>query len=59
MDLFSRPPPTSDFVTAYLSGDLIEALDRYILENGPGINRSEALGDAFRQWCTDRGYLRR
>lgn len=53
-----KPPGTGgDFVTALLSTPLVHALDRYIAEEAPGKNRSDALRDAFKQWCIDRGYI--
>jgi hypothetical protein len=52
-------PPTdkADFVTALLSGPLIRALDKYIVEEAPGRNRSDVLKLAFKEWCIDRGYV--
>jgi len=47
----------ADFVTALLSGPLLRALDRYIVEEAPGRNRSDALRIAFKEWCVDRGYI--
>lgn len=46
-----------DFVTAMLTPRLIEALDRYIREEAPGRTRSDALREAFKEWCIDRGYI--
>ncbi|WP_119271465.1 hypothetical protein [Taklimakanibacter deserti] len=48
-----------DFVTALLSPVLVAALDRYIREEAPHSNRSDALREAFTEWCVDRGYINR
>jgi hypothetical protein len=47
-----------DFVTVLLSAELMEALERYIVESEPGLTRSEALRKAFQEWCVNRGYIR-
>jgi hypothetical protein len=49
----------SDFVTALLSAELIEALDRYIREELPGKTRSDALRFAFEEWCIARRFIDR
>jgi hypothetical protein len=55
-----KPPGTGwDFVTALLSPALVMALDRYISEESPGSTRSDALREAFTEWCIDRGYITR
>ena len=46
-----------EFVTALLSAQLIEALDRYALEKAPDKARSDILRDAFEEWCVERGLL--
>lgn len=55
----THEPPGSgaDFVTALLSRTLLKALDRYIREEAPGRTRSDALTQAFKEWCIDRGYV--
>jgi hypothetical protein len=57
----TRKPPEKgwDFVTALLSPVLVTALDRYIREEAPRSNRSDALREAFTEWCIDRGYITR
>lgn len=47
----------ADFVSTLLSPSLLKALDRYIREEAPGQTRSDALREAFKQWCVDRGYI--
>jgi hypothetical protein len=49
-------PGKDDFVTALLSAEMIEALDRHIREKAPGTTRSDALRTAVREWCVDRKY---
>ncbi|QCI67521.1 hypothetical protein [Phreatobacter stygius] len=44
-------------VAAELDPALIEALDRFIAEDRPGISRAEALRLAFRDWAQDKGLL--
>ena len=46
----------SDFVTALLTAEMIQALDRHILEKAPGMTRSDALREVVRQWCENRSY---
>jgi hypothetical protein len=46
-----------EFVTALLSGRLIEALDRYAREKAPDKTRSDILSEAFEDWCIERGLL--
>lgn len=46
-----------DFMSVLLSPALIQALDRYISEEATGKARSDALRDAFQEWCVDRGYI--
>ena len=46
-----------DFISVLLSPILIRALDRYILEEAKSKTRSDALRDAFKEWCVDRGYI--
>jgi metal-responsive CopG/Arc/MetJ family transcriptional regulator len=48
---------TGDFVTVLLPAPLIQALDRYVVEEAPNKNRSEAVRDAFREWCVAKGYI--
>jgi metal-responsive CopG/Arc/MetJ family transcriptional regulator len=51
-----KPPGSeADFVTVLLPPRLVKALDRYISEEVPTRNRSEALRNAFQEWCVDRG----
>jgi hypothetical protein len=57
MGTFKPPGGGADFVTALLSPNLVEALDRYIREEAPGKTTSDALRDAFKEWCVDRGYV--
>jgi hypothetical protein len=47
----------AEFVTALLTGPLIEALERYQIEELPGKSRSDALKLAFKEWCIGRGYV--
>ena len=56
-----KPPGghRADYVTTLLSPALVEALDRYISEEAPDKSRSDALREAFKEWCIDRGYLER
>jgi hypothetical protein len=51
------PDERADFVTALLSKAMIHALERYIAEEAPGWTRSDALRQAFKEWCVDRGYI--
>lgn len=53
----TQPKINEGLVTALLSGTLIEALDRYIVEDATGKTRSEALSEAFKQCCIDRRCL--
>lgn len=55
----TQKPPGSgfDFISVLLSPALIQALDRYISEEATSKTRSDALRDAFREWCVDRGYI--
>jgi len=53
-----KPPGHGhDFISVLLSPALIQALDRYIMEETKGKTRSDALRDAFKEWCVDRGYI--
>ena len=53
-----KPPGNGyDFISVLLSPALIQALDRYIMEETKGKTRSDALRDAFKEWCVDRGYI--
>jgi hypothetical protein len=51
--------PVGDFVTVFLSPSLAQALERYIAKEVPGKNRSQALRNAFQEWCVDKGYVQR
>jgi metal-responsive CopG/Arc/MetJ family transcriptional regulator len=48
---------TGDFVTVLLPAPLLQALDRYLVEEAPNTNRSEAVSDAFRECCAAKGYM--
>ncbi len=53
-----KPPGRGyDFISVLLSPSLIQALDRYISEEAEDKTRSDALRDAFKEWCVDRGYI--
>jgi hypothetical protein len=43
------------FVTALLSAESLECLDRYISEKAPEKTRSDILRDAFEEWCHEHG----
>ena len=47
-----------DFVTVLLSAPLLTALEQYMHEEGRNKTRSDALKDAFAEWCVTRGYIR-
>jgi metal-responsive CopG/Arc/MetJ family transcriptional regulator len=57
MGTHEPPGGKADFVAVLLSPLLVRALDRYISEEIPTRNRSEALRNAFKEWCVDRGYI--
>ena len=47
-----------DFVTVLLTAPLLKALEQYMHEEGRDKTRSDALKDAFAEWCVTRGYIR-
>ena len=57
MGTLKAPGDGADYVTALLSGPLVNVLDRYIREEAPDKTRSGALAIAFQEWCIDRGYI--
>lgn len=40
-----------------LDADLLQALDRYAREQGPGTSRADALREVVRAWAREKGYL--
>jgi len=46
-----------EWVTTFLTPSLLSALDRYRLEQTQLDSRSVALRRAFRDWCTQMGYV--
>jgi len=46
----------SEFVTVLLPPRLIEALDSRVRMQA-AMNRSDALRDAFEEWCAERGLV--
>jgi hypothetical protein len=52
-----RPPIDSEQLNLRMSRDLLDALDRFIVEARPDMGRPEALRMAFRDWALERGYL--
>jgi hypothetical protein len=49
---------TGDFVTVLLTAPLLQALEQYMRDEGRDRTRSDALKDAFAEWCVTRGYIR-
>ena len=52
-----RPPVDSEQLNLRVPRELLDALDRFIAEERPGMGRPEALRMAFRDWALERGYL--
>lgn len=52
-----RPRTDATLVGVRMAPELLNALDRFIAEEGLSISRPEALRVAFRQWAESRGYL--
>lgn len=48
---------TSPLIGVRLPSDLLDALDRFIAQEQPGISRPEALRLVFRDWAIGHGYL--
>lgn len=44
-------------MSTYLPDDLQAALQKFIVEKYPGLNRSEAITIIVRQWLVQHGYL--
>lgn len=52
-----KPTGKGEPVLVRLQPDLMEALDRFIAGQEPGMSRPEALRFAFRQWATEHHHL--
>jgi hypothetical protein len=53
-----RPKIDSEAVRSRFPRDLLNALDQYIREEQPGMDRPEALRHAFRDWAISMGYVK-
>ena len=47
----------TEWIKVALDADLVQALDRYAREQGPGTSRADALREVVRAWAREKGYL--